>query len=148
MDYFICQGAQRFIRTKDICIICKMTSSGMFYAVTKVTDVNKEKNRTKNWALRNSCQDCLNCRNMVINWYKLLSIGQIRTEPVLCNASYPILLKFQNKYLMINHIKCFFKSTNTPAANSLSSSLVWMFSMMDIRALTAGIFNLKPNWWW
>ena len=50
MDYFICQGAQRFIRTKDICIICKMTSSGMFYAVTKVTDVNKRTGpRTEPW---------------------------------------------------------------------------------------------------
>ena len=87
----------------------QMISSGIFYAVMKIIDVNKEKRRTKNWTLRNSCQDCLNCRVMVINWYKLFSIGQIRTEPVLCNASYPIVLKFPNKCLMNNRIKCFFQ---------------------------------------
>ena len=83
-------------------------SSGIFYAVMKIIDVNKEKKRTKNRAFRNSCQDCLNCRIMVINWYKLFSIEKIRTEPYLCNASYPIVLKFPNKHLMINRIKYLF----------------------------------------
>ena len=31
-----------------------------FYAIVKVIDVNKEKKRTKNWALKNSNQDFLN----------------------------------------------------------------------------------------
>ena len=82
---------------KDVCVIFKMISSRMFYAAVKVINVNKEENRTNNLALTSSCQDCLNCRVMVINRYKLFSIGKIRTEPVLCNASYSTVLKFPNK---------------------------------------------------
>ena len=109
MVHFICQVVLIFIRMKDVCIICKMLSFEIFYAVVKVIDVNKAKKRIKNWALRNSCPDYVNYRAMVINQYKLFSIGQIRIEPVLCNVSYPIVLKFANKYLMINYIKCFFQ---------------------------------------
>ena len=86
----------------------------------KVIDVNKEQKRNENWALRNSCQDCLNYRTLVINWYTLFSIGQIKTEPVLCYASYPIVLRFSDKYLMINRI--FKYPSSTP---SMELTLSW-----------------------
>ena len=73
----------------------------------KVIDVNKERRgpRTEPWGTPGKIVWIVELWLLID---KLFSIGQIKAEPVLCSASYPVVLKFLNKYLMINHIKCFF----------------------------------------
>ena len=84
---------------------------------------NKAKERTKNWALRNSCQDYLNFRVMVINRCKLLSLCQIRTERVLCNTFFPTILKCPNKHLKFNRVKSFFERyTNADCSGSYKNN--------------------------
>ena len=91
--------------------------------------------------MRNSSQDFLGCWGFIFNHCKLSPPHQVRCEPVFCNPSYTVIIKFFNDYITVNSIRSFLKSRETVATYLLSSNWVWIFSIIDMSASFVKQFN-------
>ena len=95
-------------------------------------------------SVRNINWDGFHWWYFIFNNYKLFSINQVWVKPLLCDPFDIIVIKFSKEYITITTIsKAFLRSTKTPATDSPLSNCVWMFLIIEKRALFVEQFSRK-----